>query len=551
MEDPKCPLPTGWASLTPAAPIRQQRWLPGEVPTGDRKARVRLFPAVHPTRSRERPERSYMDLPGLPRFRSEQNPDGMALADSMTVLSNERFGDAVRQAAAALSARGISRGDVVAIMLPNRVSFVVAMFATWRIGAIVTPVNPWLTPEEVAHQLKDSSAAILVTGVRPRDKLPPFVQVLTDLSCSVNEHLPEPVSVYDADAAMLIYSSCAKFQAKGIILEHGNIGAMIAMINTRFEIDERSHCLLGLPLFHVHSIVFSVLSPLLAGGCTTMLEGFDPDVFLGRIEEVRPDYFSAAPSVYGEFANLTAETTSDLSSLRFAVCAVAPASGKWLNRFEERFGVPIIEAYGLSEAAGVTAANPVRGKGKPRTAGFPLGGQSVRLDCTDRAESCPGREGEIMIHGRNIMRGYLNRPEETARVFDRGWLRTGDIGRFDEDGYLVLVGRLEDMVVSGGENIHPREIEDVVCELAGVFESAAVGRPHSALGEEVILFVSVVSGSRLSPDDIDDHLSVHLPRHKTPAEVVVVDRIPKSPVGKIDKDALRERVRLQSYEGAI
>ena len=290
--------------------------------------------------------------------------------------------------------------------------------------------------------------------------------------------------------ALLIYTSGTTGKPKGVMLDHANLTAMVAMITTALDVTAADRCLLILPLFHVNGIVVSVLSPLAAGGCTTITGRFSPSTFFDTVEAVRPTYFSAVPAIYAMLSALPDDVDPDISSVRFAICGAAPMPAELIARFEQRYGTTIVEGYGLSECTCVATLNPVDGPRKAGTVGLPLPGQ--RSPCsTPTGEPTTGGQGEVIVRGPNVMRGYLNKPEDTARTLADGWLHTGDVGYFDADGYLVLVDRVKDMIIRGGENIYPKEIENVLYTHPAVLEAAVVGRPHDVLGEEPVAFVAL------------------------------------------------------------
>jgi long-chain acyl-CoA synthetase len=327
-----------------------------------------------------------------------------------------------------------------------------------------------------------------------------------------------------------------------VMLDHANLGAMCNGVIDAFRLTAADHSLLILPLFHVNGIVVGTLSPLLAGGRTTVAGRFRPKSFFDRIEQSRPTYFSAVPTIYTMLCGLPASVEPDTSSVRFAICGAAPASVELLEAFESRYGIPLIEGYGLSEGSCASTVNPLDGERKPGTVGLPVPGQTIRIVDTAGRPVPDGQPGEVVIKGPNVMRGYLNRPEETAKTIVDGWLHTGDIGRLDEDGYLALVDRAKDMIIRGGENIYPREIEAVVHGLPQIAEAAVVGRVHPVYGEEPVLFVSLHPSQMLHADAIHEHLSESLSKYKLPAEITIMDDLPKNPVGKIDKPTLRKRL---------
>lgn len=478
-----------------------------------------------------------MPLPSLPDRRAIEAPDAPCVADDDVVLDNTEFLDVVRRAAATLRGHGVGRGDVVAAMLPNTVDLIVTLFAAWRIGAAVTPLNPSLSAGEVAYQIADAAAKVLIATEQRASDGPVAVFTPDDLTAEEPSEI-EPLSDPDR-LALLIYTSGTTGQPKGVMLDHGNLDAMCQMVIDAFALTAADHSLLILPLFHVNGIVVSTLAPLLAGGRTTVAGRFNASTFFDRVERTHATYFSAVPTIYTMLANLPDEQKPDTSSLRFAVCGAAPASIELLERFESRYSVPIVEGYGLSEGSCASTGNPLNGMRKPGTVGLPLPGQTIRIADEDGNPVPDGTLGEVLIGGPNVMRGYLNRPEETARTLVDGWLRTGDIGRLDEDGYLVLVDRAKDMIIRGGENIYPKEIETIAYQLPGIAECAVVGRPDAVYGEEPVMFVSLAPAGGPDNDGIYTHVASNLAKYKRPVAITVLDELPKNAVGKIDKPALR------------
>lgn len=476
-----------------------------------------------------------MHLSELPDRRSRQEPDAPCLTDDQAELTNAAFADAVRRAAAAFAAQGISSGDVVAVMLPNTASLVVSLFAAWRLGAAVTPINPSLVEAEISYQIADAGAALLVAD-RPVDI---GVTVLTP--AELTAQAPAEIALETrADAlALLVYTSGTTGRPKGVMLDHANLNAMCAMVIEAFELTAADHSLLVLPLFHVNGIVVGALSPLLAGGRTTIAGRFVAGTFFERLERSGASYFSAVPTIYTMLADLPPEVAPDTSAVRFAVCGAAPASVELLRKFENRYRITIVEGYGLSEGTCASVVNPLRGPRKPGTVGLPLPGQTIRIVDPAGNPVPDGEVGEVLIHGPNVMRGYLNRPAETARTVVDGWLHTGDLGRFDEDGYLVLVDRAKDMIIRGGENIYPKEIENVVYQLPEVAEAAVVGRVSETYGEEPVLFLALNSGATLTAEQVLAHARRNLSKYKLPVGITFLDDLPKNAVGKLDKPSLR------------
>jgi acyl-CoA synthetase (AMP-forming)/AMP-acid ligase II len=479
-------------------------------------------------------------LAALPDERARLEPTGACIDDDRLALTNAGFLARVQATAAMLRAAGVGPGDVTATMLTNRVELVIVMFATWRVGAALTPINPSLTAGEAAFQVEDSGARVLVHEGAALDIAGVTMIDVTTLPVtpiggdSVVETAPDAL-------ALLIYTSGTTGKPKGVMLDHANLTAMVTMIATALDVTAADHCLLILPLFHVNGILVSVLSPLAAGGCTTVTGRFSPSTFFDTVEAVRPTYFSAVPAIYAMLSALPDDVDPDTSSVRFAVCGAAPMPAELIARFEQRYGTTIVEGYGLSECTCAATINPIDGRRKPGTVGLPLPGQEVAVLDSDGRPTTRGR-GEVIVRGANVMRGYLNKPEETASTLEDGWLHTGDVGYFDADGYLVLVDRVKDMIIRGGENIYPKEIENVLYTHPAVLEAAVVGRPHSVLGEEPVAFVALRTPGSLAPEEMVELCSTSLARFKVPRDVIILDALPKNHVGKIAKPQLRELI---------
>lgn len=479
-----------------------------------------------------------MEFVTLPDRRAAQDPQGPAVADKSGSLTNAELLDAVVVVGRRLHALGIGAGDVVAVKLNNRIEFVLLLFAAWRLGAIVTPVNPSLTEAEVARQLADSDARLLVVD----DDAPSPNGVPTlgvgDVYDAVTG--PDPAPHIDSSAlALLIYTSGTTGVPKGVMLDHANLDAMTAMGRHALDVGPGDRGLLILPLFHVNGIVVSVLTPLLAGASVFIADRFRPNTFFDLVETERPTFFSAVPTIYSMLAALPQDMRPDTSSVRFAVCGAAPASADLLTRFEDRYGFPIVEGYGLSEATCGSTINPVSGLRKAGTVGLPFPGQDLRIIDGAGNELPQGADGQVVVRGPNVMRGYLGRPDDTAAVIIDGWLHTGDVGHLDADGYLTLVGRSKEMIIRGGENIYPKEIEDVLASDPAVLEAAVVGLPDETWGEVVVAFVQARPGATIEINRLKALCSLSLSRYKRPKAIHILEALPKNAVGKLDKKALR------------
>ena len=471
--------------------------------------------------------------------RAAAAPTSPAIRDDDVELDNAALLDRVQRASGAFATAGIGRGDVVAVQLPNRADLIVAVLAAWSLGAAVTPINPVLGAAEAGFQVRDAGARILVTDDDTADL---GAAVLTPAALG-GDALVAASGLDPADLALLIYTSGTTGTPKGVMLSHANLAAMTDSFIQWFSLDEHDHSLLVLPLFHANGIVLGTLTPLRAGGQVTITGRFSRDRFFDDVGRHRPTYFSAVPAIYALLSSLPDEVRPDVSSLRFAVCGAAPMPAEAIARFEDRFGVTIVEGYGLSETTTASAINPLDGVRKPGTVGLPLPGQRVEVVDDSGVPVPQGERGEVVIAGPVVMQGYLGRPDETARTIRGGWLHTGDVGRFDDDGYLLIVDRIKDMIIRGGENIYPKEIENALYAHPDVQEAAVVGAPDAVLGEIPIAFVSVRAGAAVDAVALAAQCERTLASFKRPAEIHIVDEVPKNPVGKIDKPALRTRLR--------
>jgi acyl-CoA synthetase (AMP-forming)/AMP-acid ligase II len=488
-----------------------------------------------------------MHLAALPDQRAASDPGGSCLADGRRELDNATFAAEVRGMFSALVELGIGPGDVVAVVLPNSVDLVTVMFAAWRLGAALTPVNPALTEHEALYQVTDSGARLVVVDDVSLSKVKGAVARV----CVIDELLRRddptdagPPRTEPEELALVIYTGGTTGRPKGVMLDHANLAATAAMIVEWFEMTGADRCLLVLPLFHVNGIMVSVVSPLVAGGSTVIAPRFDPKTFWDLVQRFRPTFFSAVPTIYAMLTGLPAEVRPDTSSLRCAVCGAAPMPAAAIGDFEDRYGVGILEGYGQSEGTVVTTANPLNGTRKPGTVGLPLPGQEVLIVGDDDEPVTSGQVGEVTVRGPNVMRGYLGKPEETAHTLRGGWLHSGDVGRFDDDGYLVLVDRLKDMIIRGGENIYPKEIEDALYAHSSVADAAVVGRPDPLFGEEPVAFIVLRPGLVAEPDELIEHCRTLLAKFKVPRAVYITTDLPKTPIGKIAKSVLRERLAL-------
>ena len=383
-------------------------------------------------------------------------------------------------------------------------------------------------PARFAHQVRTVDVATVTA----------LIEDCTEAAPEAASGVDTPYVLTGDDTALVVYTSGSTGRPKGAMLGHSQLDAMSAAMEERMRTDSTDHCMLVLPLFHVNAILVSILTPLRCGAQVTLVERFAPQPFLEIIEQHRPTYFSSVPTILSHLADLPLEGRPATDSLQFIVCGAAPASPELLTRVNEQFGATVVEGYGLTEGTCCSTCNPVHGEQKVGTVGPAMPGQIIRVVNEAGDDAPTGTAGEVIVSGPTVMQGYLNLPEATARTVVDGWLHTGDIGHLDEDGYLTLIDRVKDMVIRGGENIYPKEIEAVLYGVDGVLEAAVVARPQRALGEEPVAVVSLMQGSPLTVADLLEHCRMHLTKIKLPVDLEIVAEIPKNPVGKIDKPTL-------------
>ena len=480
-----------------------------------------------------------MTLPYLPWSSPSRGSSKPCLRDERQALTYREVELRAAAFADQLTANGIGHGDVVGIMLPNSIELLIGMLGAWRVGAAVTPINPTFTAREFEYQIDDAHARIVLGATPAGSNVSVPVLGVDDMQTSPVGPIDSP-EIDRHDLALLVYTSDSTGQPKGVMLDHSNLEAMARGLADHVWLTHDDQALLVLPLFHVNSLCVSFLAPMSVGASVTVLQRFAPQPFLEAVATYRPTYFSAVPAIFARLAELPQDLDADTSSLRVAICGAAPVSPELLERCEARFGFRIVEGYGLTEATCASACNPVWGPRKPGTVGRALPGQQIIVVDEHGMLQPPGRRGEIWISGPTVMRGYLGRPEATRDALRDGWMRTGDVGVLDRDGYLRIVDRIKDMIIRGGENIYPKEIEAVLSTHPSVLEAAVVGRPDPVYGEVPIAHVVLAPDAPpVGPDDLEEHCRIGLTKVKVPSVIEIVGELPRNPVGKVDKPALR------------
>ena len=464
--------------------------------------------------------------------------------------------------ASALLGSGLRRGDKVAVQLPNLPQFLFTYFAILKAGLVMVPLNPLLKAPEVAYQLQDSESRVLipsegvaaeaVAAAREAGNVPTYVVNLPG-----HDQRPEGTRHYDElyfaddtgeieptdadDTAVIIYTSGTTGKPKGAELTHFQLYMNCTVAGGLFGFRDDDVAVAVLPMFHVFGLS-SVLNLVVRfGGTLVLIPRFEPDAVLDAIARYGCTIFSGVPTMY--FALLQADLAGrDLSSLRVGVSGGAAIPGEVIRAFEEKFpGVVILEGYGLSETASTTTFNISAEQRRVLSIGKPIWGVQVQLVNEQEKPLPPGPEnvGEIVIRGHNVMRGYYRNPAATEEAFRGGWFHTGDLAYADEDGYLFIVDRKKDLVIRGGYNVYPREIEEVLFAHPAVAEAAVIGKPDPRLGEEVVAFVVLKPDAEADPDGIIAYCRDRLAAYKYPRDVRIVADLPKGPTGKILKRELR------------
>ncbi len=458
-----------------------------------------------------------------------------------------------------LAAAGLGKGERVGILLANVPEFLDVWFGASMLGAVTVPINPALKREEVRYILEDAGAAAIVTQagretdidaiagdvpeLRLRYLLGGSADGWTDVDDLVSGDrtgvsVPE---VTPDDSAAIIYTSGTTGHPKGVVLSHWNYHFDTWSFSSHLQAQDDDRFLCFLPLFHVNAQVVSVLSALFVGGSLILLKEFKPTTFFDTVARFRATTFSAVPTVYAILNTLPDAEKYDLSSLRFCICGAAPMPLEVFTTFEEKFGATIVEGYGLSEATCGNCVNP-RGPDATRkvgSIGIPLPEQEMRVFDENDREIPDGEIGEIVIRGEAMMREYFNNPDATTETLRNGWLHTGDLGFRDEDGYFFVAGRKKEMIIRGGENIYPKEIEEIIYRHPGVQEAAVIGIPDEIWGETVCACVVPKPDATIDADEIQSLCRTHLADFKLPQRVEFFESFPKTATGKIQKGKIR------------
>ncbi|MFJ9102466.1 long-chain fatty acid--CoA ligase [Streptomyces sp. NPDC102405] len=491
-------------------------------------------------------------LGSWPARRARKTPHRTALIHGDTTFTYAELHTRVTRLAHALRARGIRRGDRVAYLGPNHPSYLETLFAAGSLGAVFVPLNTRLAGPEIGYQLSDSGAralvygpshAGLVAGLPGSTDVRTYVEVGAEyerlLAESAQEPIDEPVTA--DDTCIIMYTSGTTGRPKGAMLTHGNLtwNAINVLVDTDLIADERA--LVSAPLFHTAGLNMLTLPVLLKGGTCVLVEAFEPNATFDLIEQHRITFMFGVPTMFEQVARHPRWADADLSSLRILTCGGSPVSSPLIAAYQER-GLTFLQGYGMTEASpGTLFLDAEHAIGKAGSAGVPHFFSDVRVVRPDLAPVDVGETGEVVLRGPHVMPGYWGLPEETAASFADGWFRSGDAARVDEDGYVFIVDRIKDMIISGGENIYPAEIEDLLLGHPDIAECAVIGVPDDKWGEVPRAVVVPREGSAPDPDEVLASLAGRLAKYKIPKSVVIADGLPRTASGKLLKSRVRKR----------
>ncbi|MCC6250380.1 MAG: long-chain fatty acid--CoA ligase [Rubrivivax sp.] len=490
--------------------------------------------------------------------RAQLDPQRVGLVFEGRKLTFRAWNASANRAANAFAGLGIRHGERVGLLMGNSLEFLECFFGLAKIGAIVVPLNWRLTAPELAYIAGDAGIVALVYGaeyaqtaaaLRGRIAAAIWVAVgaapldahsYAALTAAASDTEPEPAGA-GGDPLVIMFTSGTTGKPKGAVLSHDNLfyDSCTVALSTDWRWGDR--VLVALPLFHIGALI-DVVIDVHVGSTTILMKAFDPAGFLRTLQDEKVDSFLAVPAMLHFMLQVPTIRQFDLSSVRWALCGTAPVPVPLIHAWAE-LGIAIQQVYGLTECSGGAAVlNSERALDKVGSTGLPMFHTDIRVVDERGADAAPGEIGEIIIRGPHVMREYWNNPQATAETVREGWLYTGDVGRRDAEGYLYIVERKKDMLISGGENIYPAEVESVLTSLPQCAEVAVIGMPDPDWGEAVCAVVRLKAGQLLTLDEVVAHCAGKLGKYKIPKKLVVVDEpLPRNPTGKLLKRLLRER----------
>ena len=475
-----------------------------------------------------------------------RDPDRVALKLDDAEVSYGLLDSGTALMAGLLAEKGIGPGDRVGIMLPNVPYFAVAYYGVLRAGGVVVPMNVLLKRREVEFYVSDPGAKLLIAwhgfaedaqagaedaGVECLLVAPGEFEQLVGAA----QPRAEVAGTDDSDTAVILYTSGTTGTPKGAELTHANLKRNCEIARGLFDLGAEAVTLGALPLFHAFGQTCGLNATIAGGGMLTLIPRFDPGKALEIIERDRVTVFEGVPTMYNAILHHPDASSFDTSTLEVCASGGAAMPVEVMHGFEEKFGCKVLEGYGLSETSPVASFNHPDRERKAGSIGTPVDGVEMKVVDDEGHDLPAGEVGEIVIRGHNVMKGYWNRPDATAEAIRDGWFHTGDMAKVDEDGYFFIVDRKKDMIIRGGYNVYPREIEEILYEHPTVREVAVVGIPHDELGEEIGAAVALKNGAETTADELRAYVKEQVAAYKYPRQVWFVEDLPKGPTGKILK----------------
>jgi len=512
-----------------------------------------------------------LNLVSCVRQQAAEQPEKIAYHFMGKDTTYGEFEETIGRFAQGLQDLGVQKGDHVAFLLGNTPHYLIALYATMRLGATAIPVNPIYTPDEISYILRngDVKAVIALDALLPLVEVgvQAFPEVVTFVVCETTPDVAEkvaalseaakarthlfsqviarasgslePVNVAEDDTAIILYTSGTTGNPKGAMLSHGNVYSNARDVSTYLGYRADDRIIATLPVFHVFALTVVVNAPLISGATVLLAPRFSPSEIFALAKEQQATVFAGVPTMYNFLYLLPEGKPEDFSTIRLAISGGASLPVALLHNFEQKFNVRVSEGYGLSEASPVTCFNPLDRERKAGSIGTSINNVENRVVDINGREVPVGEVGELVVRGPNVMKGYYKMPEETAMAIRDGWLFTGDLAKVDDEGYFYIVDRKKDMIIVGGYNVYPREVEEVLFAHDNIVEAAVVGYPDLNFGEAVHAYIVLKEESASTADDILAYCAKHMVKYKVPKVIEILDELPKNTTGKILRRSLK------------
>jgi len=512
-----------------------------------------------------------LNLVSCVRQQAAEQPEKIAYHFMGKDTTYGEFEQTIGRFAQGLQDLGVQKGDHVAFLLGNTPHYLIALYATMRLGATAIPVNPIYTPDEISYILRngDVKAVIALDALLPLVEVgvQAFPEVVTFVVCETTPDVAEkvaalseaakarthlfsqviarasgslePVNVAEDDTAIILYTSGTTGNPKGAMLSHGNVYSNARDVSTYLGYRADDRIIATLPVFHVFALTVVVNAPLISGATVLLAPRFSPSEIFALAKEQQATVFAGVPTMYNFLYLLPEGKPEDFSTIRLAISGGASLPVALLHNFEQKFNVRVSEGYGLSEASPVTCFNPLDRERKAGSIGTSINNVENRVVDINGREVPVGEVGELVVRGPNVMKGYYKMPEETAMAIRDGWLFTGDLAKVDDEGYFYIVDRKKDMIIVGGYNVYPREVEEVLFAHDNIVEAAVVGYPDLNFGEAVHAYIVLKEESASTADDILAYCAKHMVKYKVPKVIEILDELPKNTTGKILRRSLK------------